>query len=174
MDRLALRGDLAEMTGIVNVICQRDLRVKELALREIYRGGGAGRDCSAFTKGLCELVKFSPDVEVLDVMGEVIRISVEPLGAAIADTRLRGLHLDCGMSGIFTEQAKQTLISGLRLNSSLRMFTVTGATEAQKEEIRRLVEANGMPAATRLAIGHGFAGAVGDPYRCPSTRAPSW
>ena len=165
MDRLTLRGDPADMQDIVAVIDRGELRVKDLVLQETARGG----DYSGFIKTLCEVVKSSPDVESLHIKSRGLQLCVNRMRKAIAQSNLLGLHLESVESFYrqFSQANIETLLAGLRLNSRLCAFTVTGATEAQQDEIQKLMDANRMPGAVRLAIGHGFANVVGHPYLMP-------
>lgn len=63
------------------------------------------------------------------------------------------------MVGTLPEKSIDALIDALGQNPCLGSFTISRATEAQKEKIRHLMRANRMVAA-RLAIGHAFADEV--------------
>ena len=160
MDRLTLRGDPADMTSIVNAICQGDLQVQELTLKQTVPSGS---DCSIFIERFCELVKVSPNVKVLHLTARGISLCVDRLRDALENTKLRELHLETLPEHPINEDDIEELMAGLRLNSSLCMFTVTGASLAQEEEIRKLVDANAHRAA-RYLVGHAFARSMEPPH----------
>jgi hypothetical protein len=90
-----------------------------------------------------------------------LMLVVDELCVAIASTKLYELRLFSPRS-VIPKQSIDVLIDALGQNPCLCTFSINGATEAQKERIRRLMQANGMHTA-RLAMGHAFAEQLGLP-----------
>ena len=159
MKKLALEGGRAGLLQVVNAICEGRLRAEGLEMRPLEWIRKLPSVPSGFIDKLCDLIRSSPNVGALYVESSEFTLVINELYEAVARTRLHTLHLEVRPIGALPERSIDALIDALGRNPCLCAFSISRATEAQKEKIRRLVRANGM-VAVRLAMGQAFANQV--------------